>query len=65
MKEASTCKILEPSISRGAYREFLRYLYTGKEVWGVGSRFSISRFGFISGFGAQEHTLNPYSHSIT
>lgn len=30
MREALSCKIFEPSISRPAYREFLRYLYTGR-----------------------------------
>ena len=30
MREALSCKIYEPSISRAAYREFLRYLYTGR-----------------------------------
>lgn len=30
MREDLSCKIYEPTISRPAYREFLRYLYTGR-----------------------------------
>ena len=30
MQEAQSCKIYEQSISRPAYREFLRYMYTGR-----------------------------------